>query len=326
LADLTRYVHLFSKLRRDQAKGWPSETRGKSPYKPLLLLSVIDEFEHASLSANLVELSPELGHLFASYCTTVLGAEAVCNIAMPFFALKNEGFWHLVPIPGKESYVESGRRLITEGQLANNVLGARLDDDLFALLAVKENRNVLRAALIDTYFDELMQPILWERVAKNQAAYLYSNELLAQARRQLKETMPLVDDPFSREVRDQGFRRAVVMAYNHRCACCGLRITIPGGSTAVEAAHIIPWKETHNDSPTNGLALCPLCHWSFDTGLMTVDSDYRVILSQLVSGQGNMPGFLSTLADRPIFLPSEQALYPEPSYLSWRSTQIFRRV
>ncbi|MCB8986015.1 MAG: HNH endonuclease [Ardenticatenaceae bacterium] len=26
------------------------------------------------------------------------------------------------------------------------------------------------------------------------------------------------------------------------------------------AAHIIPWSESHNDDPRNGLALCHLCH------------------------------------------------------------------
>ena len=40
------------------------------------------------------------------------------------------------------------------------------------------------------------------------------------------------------------------------------------GHTAVDAAHIIPWSISHNDDPRNGLALCKLCHWSFDEGLL----------------------------------------------------------
>jgi putative restriction endonuclease len=118
----------------------------------------------------------------------------------------------------------------------------------------------------------------------------------------------------------------VVVAYNHRCACCGLRIVTPGGHTAVEAAHIVPWHKTRNDHPTNGLALCRLCHWSFDEGLMSVAANYRVILSPQLTSHGNMPGLLSTLAGREIWLPQEDVLHPDPAHLGWRNDNIFRKV
>jgi putative restriction endonuclease len=41
-------------------------------------------------------------------------------------------------------------------------------------------------------------------------------------------------------VRDQGFRRAVVTAYLHRCALCGIRVRTLDGRTAVAVAHIVP--------------------------------------------------------------------------------------
>jgi putative restriction endonuclease len=324
---MSYYFNPFARLRRDSAKSWPASTRGKSPYKPLLLLAIIDQFDQGQITRNLIELTPDLGNLFDLYCATVLPPGMTCNIAMPFFHMQGEGFWQLVPLPGKEAFVASGRRLITESQLANNVAGARLDDDLFALLTVKEHRDVLRAALIDAHFDEPTQPLLWQRYATNQEAFLYSSELLAQARRQLKELqLPDAETSYTREARDQGFRRAVVVAYNHRCACCGLRIVTPGGHTAVEAAHIVPWHKTRNDHPTNGLALCRLCHWSFDEGLMSVATNYHVILSPQLATHGNMPGLLSTLADRKIWLPQENTLHPDPANLHWRNDNIFRKV
>ena len=104
-----------------------------------------------------------------------------------------------------------------------------MDDDLFTLLTVKENRDVLRSALIDAHFDEPTQPLLWQRNATNQEAFLYSSELLTQARRQLKELqLPDAETSDTREARDPGFRRAVV-ANNDRCARCVLRIITPGG-------------------------------------------------------------------------------------------------
>ncbi len=327
MSDLSVYVMRFAKLRRDPAKGWSAATLGKSPYKPLLLLAVLDQFDQGQITQNLIELTPDLGNLFDLYCAVVLPPGMVCNIAMPFFHMQGEGFWQLVPLPGKEAFVTSGRRLTSESQLANNVAGARLDDELFVLLIVKESRDILRAALIEAHFDETTRPLLWQRYATNQDAFVYSNELLTQARRQLKELqLPDAETGFTREARDQGFRRAVVVAYNHRCACCGLRIVTPGGHTAVEAAHIVPWHKTRNDHPTNGLALCRLCHWSFDEGLMSVAASYRVILSLQLTSHGNMPGLLSTLAGREIWLPQEDVLHPDPTHLDWRNDNIFRKV
>lgn len=327
MSELSRYVDKFSKLRRDPAKGWPASTRSKSPYKPLLLLAVLDQFDQGQITHNLIELTPDLGNLFDLYCATVLPPGMTCNIAMPFFHMQGEGFWQLVPLPGKEAFVASGRRLITESQLANNVAGARLDDELFALLVAKESRDILRAALVDNNFDESVRLPLWQRSTMNQAAHQYSSELLAQARSKLKEVRPpVIQAEFVREVRDQGFRRAVVVAYNHRCACCGLRIVTLGGRTAVEAAHIVPWHRTRNDHPTNGMALCRLCHWSFDEGLMSVTAAYRVILSPHLAAHGNIPGALATLDDQPIFLPQEDVLCPDHASLEWRNRNVFRKV
>ena len=42
------------------------------------------------------------------------------------------------------------------------------------------------------------------------------------------------------------------------------------------AAHIIPWRYSHNDDPRNGLALCYLCHWTFDEGLVILTDRYQV--------------------------------------------------
>ena len=71
------------------------------------------------------------------------------------------------------------------------------------------------------------------------------------------------------------FSRAIIKAYDHRCAICGGRIVTADGHTAVAVAHIIPWRYSHNDDPRNELALCHLCHWAFDEGLMTLTDAIR---------------------------------------------------
>lgn len=84
----------------------------------------------------------------------------------------------------------------------------------------------------------------------------------------------------------------------------------PDGHTIVEAAHIIPWKESFDDHPTNGLALCRLCHWSFDECFMSVDADYDVLVSSRVSLEQNLPGHILTLRDRAIIKPTEKYFWP----------------
>jgi putative restriction endonuclease len=65
--------------------------------------------------------------------------------------------------------------------------------------------------------------------------------------------------------------------YDHQCAACGLRINIPGvqDGTFVDAAHLIPFAETGNDHPTNGMALCKNHHWAMDRFLIAPGIDGR---------------------------------------------------
>ena len=125
-------------------------------------------------------------------------------------------------------------------------------------------------------------------------------------------------------VRDQGFRKAIVVLYDHRCALCGIRILTPEGHTIVEAAHIVPWSESRDDRPTNGLALCRLCHWSFDEGLMSVGASYEVLVSRRVRTDENMPGHMLTLVDRPIFRPAKEPLWPAQDNLEGHRRGIFK--
>lgn len=103
-------------------------------------------------------------------------------------------------------------------------------------------------------------------------------------------------DSYRTTMRDQGFRRIVIKAYDHRCALCGVRIVTPDGHTVVDAAHIVRWSKSQNDDIRNGMALCKLCHWAFDEGMMGVTDHYNVITSRLIGLNFNAPGFLLTLA------------------------------
>jgi putative restriction endonuclease len=120
-----------------------------------------------------------------------------------------------------------------------------------------------------------------------------------------KSHLPLVKeiveaDNYRSAARVQGFRRIVTKAYDHRCALCGVRIITPEQHTVVDAAHIVPWSRNKNYDIRNGMALCKLCHWAFDEGMMGVSDNYEVITSRQIAADPNVPGFLLTLTGRGI--------------------------
>ena len=322
---LEHYLKQIAKLRTDVSPArWTESTRFRAPHKPLLLLAVMDLFAEGSIVNNLIEPTSELGELFTLYWARVMPPDQQGNLALPFFHLKSDGFWHLVPRPGKEAFLAATRQIRSFNQLCDTVLGAKLDEELYMLLGVVGSRDLLRTVLIETYFAPEAQPSLVEQGAINIESFHYSQELLELARtRRFKENL-LDEESYRPAARDQGFRRAVVTAYDHRCALCGIRMLTPDGHTVVDAAHIVPWSINHSDDPRNGMGLCRLCHWTFDEGLIGVSARYVVVTSpQLAVGQ-NVPGHLLTLNGRGIIGPVEEPLWPDLDAINWHRLNRFR--
>jgi putative restriction endonuclease len=319
------YARLFAELRTDKSPArWSEVTFHQAPYKPLLLLSVLDLFEQGEIEANLIEITPDLGELFTQYCLTVLPFNRPGNLALPFFHLRSDGFWHLLPRHSKEETLASVSQIRLLSRLRETVFGARLDEALYEILHVQESRDLLRSVLIETYFAPEIRGSLIERGAVNQEAFLYSKELLERKGPQTVEEA-VVEGAYRPAARDQGFRRAVVTAYVHRCALCGIRVQTLDGHTVVAAAHIVPWSVSHDDRPANGMALCRTCHWTFDEGLLRVSSTYEILASDQLRVFSNLPGYLTNLEGRGIVRPVEEAYWPDPASLEWHRDHVFRR-
>jgi len=204
------------------------------------------------------------------------------------------------------------------------VLGVKLDEELYALLCQEESRNLLRTVLIENYFAPELHTGLVEQGIINKEAFQYSQSLLEKSRHQQVQE-DTETEKYAPAVRDQGFRRVIVNVYDHRCAVCGIRMLTPDGHTVVDAAHIIPWSMTRNDKVQNGMALCRLCHWTFDEGLIGVSGEYAVIVSKQLSSNHNIPSHLMTLSGRGIIGPAEQMLWPDMEALHWHQQKIFRK-
>lgn len=320
--DITYYLEKFRKLRKDRsAKKYPASTRHSAPHKPLLLLSVIDLFAENNISSNLITLSPELYALFDDYWLRVMPPDWHGDIGLPFYYLNSDNFWYLQPRPGSETILQVGKRLTSIRQLHDHTLGATLDEALFHYLQDARARDMLRAGLIEAHFDSTVHAALVEQGHMNLQAFAYSQQILKQT---LQEAQAVRHDDLPDPVRNQGFRRAVTKVYANRCAVCGLRVQTIDSHTAVDAAHIVPWSVSHNDDIRNGIALCKLCHWVFDKGLIAVTKDFTVRLSRELTADYNLPGYLMTLKGREIIGPQEKLLWPDVEALAWHLKHRFR--
>ena len=320
----SQYLKSFSRLRTDKnRKRWSELTTHQAPHKPFLLLSIMDLIAQGSITNNFIEPSFELLDTFNTYWNNIMPVGSKTSMAYPFPRLKTDGFWHLVPNPGYENQINID--FSSMSKLREVCAGARMDDELFRFMCKPETREQLRITLIETYFSPEIQSKLVGQGQVNFAAYEYSKELLKVAEAKAAFEPDKEEYEQRKKVRDQGFRKAIITLYSHRCALCGIRMLTPEGHTIVDAAHVKPWKDSFDDRPTNGMALCKLCHWSFDKGLMSVSRKYEVLVSKRIMVEQNYPGHILTLTDRPIFTPEQENFWPAQDNLHWHRNKIFVR-
>lgn len=320
------YIKNFAKLRTDKNRNrYPALTNHRAPHKPFLLLAVMDLIAQGQITTNFIEPSFELVETWNDYYQSTMPLGSKTSMAYPFSRLATDGFWERLPKPGYDAKHEYNIKSVN--RLREVYYGARMDEELFQYLCDPEARDQLRRVLIQTYFAPEVQPRVLEQGSVNLAASDYSKILLQNPETQETSIAWEKPDesPKTIRIRDQGFRKAIVKLYDHRCALCGIRMLTMEGHTVVDAAHIKRWSESQDNRPTNGLALCKLCHWSFDEGLMSVGKEYEVLVSRRVGKEGNFPGHMMTLSERPIFRPEAQHFWPGQENLEWHRRCTFKR-
>ena len=322
---LNHYRSKFSKLRADTKRFWPEATFHRAPYKPLLLLSVMDLVAQRVIDTNLIRLDANLIDAFDLYWARIVGNSRESNPVMPFNHLRSEGFWHLVDVQGAAQLLENIDRNEIFRRIKNQALFASLDPELFALLQSAESRDSLWRVLIEEHFSPEARPTIAEVSRITGESFEYSRDLLNRTRGKFSlQEAPSADEIYITEARSTAFRRVVVDAYDHTCAVCRIRIVTPEGRTSVAAAHIVPWSHSHNDDPRNGLALCGLHHWTFDQGLIGITPDYTITISPILTLQKQHAAPVVALAGGRLYRPTDPILWPAPVALRWHLNNVFR--
>ena len=206
---LQKYVQKMERLRVDRA-------HGVAPNKPVLLLAIVELIEQGHIRENKILPSPDLFEIFMKYWSIVTDRKP--NLALPFFHLKRDGFWHLHANAGYETALKVTTQIKTVSRLREIVVSASFDDELFLLLTNPYDREVIRQTLIDTYFVDFKADIE-SLITKGQQIDAYRQALLQQVKQTFASLQPLAPTEAENPIRKAGFRQAIMRILRlHLCS------------------------------------------------------------------------------------------------------------
>jgi putative restriction endonuclease len=309
---LPTYLRRFQKLRVAS-----SRLHGEAPYKPALLLAVLEGIAEGSIQDNRIEITAELIAAFKAICTD-LGTSSqftAQNFALPFYHLKSDGFWHLHTWPGLDILLTKSSSVRSFRHLREVLAYAALDPELWLLLQAPTDRAALRQALLDRYFPQTQGRY---RARAGQLALAgIRQQMLEEPAATYSRHVQLADE-LDLTVRSTLFKRLVLSAYDNTCAISGLQLISTRSSPVplLDACHIVPWAVSYNDTLPNGLALCPNLHRAFDRHLFHIDADYRVQVAPDFRELGGAGYGIRQFQGRQLRLPERPEWWPDAGNLA----------
>lgn len=298
---LSIYVRKFTRLKRGSVKG------EKAPHKPILLLAVIDGINRAEINSNKIRICAELVAGFKDYWSQLVKDNRFSeNFSLPFFHLHNDGFWHLQTLPGREIALTSSHSIKSFAHLKEIIDFAYFDQELFHLLTNEHTRQILKQTVLETYFPN---------------ARLQPNKLIGEIINQILHEPAAIyktkAEGFDEEeifVRSGIFKKEVPKIYNYTCAISGMRIITDADIQMIDACHIVPFSESHDDTIRNGISLCPNLHRAFDRGLISLDTEYKVLVKPFME-QENFYS-IKQFEGKQMLLPNNRTYFPAQENLA----------
>lgn len=124
-----------------------------------------------------------------------------------------------------------------------------------------------------------------------------------------------------KRVNQEYFRNSLINSYGHRCCLTGM-----ADERLLIASHIRPWSTLEDQksdrvNPANGLLLNALHDKAFDKGLITIDRDYKVVVSSKLRRDNEAAEWLYSFKGREIALPSYAP--PAREFIEYHNDMIF---
>lgn len=288
-------------LRRDKCR------THERPHKPVLILAILDLLDQGKLHQNQVPFDDALIQTFRRYFDAVRHHDDKPTIENPYYFLSGDGFW-TIQKPGDAPLYQVGNASSPPSIGTLRQTAGRFDPQLWQLMQDPASRAQLREALVTRYFPDRRQRI---------SALANPQEVRHDA--QINESFEVA--------RSSAFRQTVLELYDFMCAACGMRVRLNDGFSLVDAAHIIPFTESRDDNPSNGLALCPNHHRAMDRFLIAPCPDpqhkagvWRI--SSRLDDRKDIRRDLVGLSGRPVMEPSEPMFLPALPSLRWREQHL----
>lgn len=315
--DLQIYLHAFTHLKRGGTR------YGLAPHKPILLLTLVELIDKGIVLNNRFEVNVDLVGLFQENWRLLVRTAHQSDFTQPFYYLQSDkaagqGFWRLYPNPGFQinAHIKSVKTL------SEVVAYGSFDDKLAVLLNDPLNRATVRDQLLSTYFAEERLAYYRHKQLNDGFYHEVQSLVLNEPEAQYKHiSIQTEEDVF---VRSGLFKRYIPQLYQDTCAMTGMRMRSTFKYNFIDACHIVPFAVTHDDKVTNGIALCPNLHRAFDRELVSVDEDYRIMVSAHIDELVDHPYSLSKLNGCSILLPKVQRYYPSQENLAWHRDYVFK--
>ena len=316
---LSKYLHAFKQLRIDRA-------HGIAPHKPILLLSILQLFQNKLIADNRIFLTPELVVFFKTNWSLLVDTHHDCRISLPFYYLKSDKFWRLIPNVAFDNINQMGSIMKSFSSLNAAINYAVIQDDLYLLMRQDNSNSILQQFLLDEYFPKTKSKFIYSQSGQLNFINRLEDKILHEGAAEYKtEIQKLLQQNDEEEIFIRGsiFKREIPKIYNYTCCISGMKISATSSVSMVDACHIIPFSNSFDDTINNGIALCPNLHRAFDRGLIAIDTDYKVRVSGIFHEETSNYSIKSFGGQR-ILLPIDRNFIPFSENLDWHVKNIFR--
>lgn len=119
------------------------------------------------------------------------------------------------------------------------------------------------------------------------------------------------------------FRKTILSSYDNKCCITGISIT-----DFLVASHIVPWSidEKNRLNPKNGICLNSIHDRAFDKGYISIDHEYKIIVSKCIGDfkeNENFKKFFYDFEGQKIQLPKR--FLPHKEFIEYHHQTIFKK-
>ena len=290
--------------------------------KPCLMLAVICEVQSRHISTPQVSIDDRLLARYFDLYETATGDRRAANPHLPLWHLKSDrgvsgAIWKPIFDSSVAKVAQSLGQPKSLNKLRDLFTEAELDSALFSAFQDKQTAHDACALIVAHYFESRSQ-----QHALN--TYLANALESSEYEKQPERLFGVVRETTQQQARSAAFRTLVLEAYDYRCAATRLRFITPDYRYLVEAAHLIPFSESYDDRPTNGLALTPDLHWAMDNRLIAPGPDHKWHVSPTLDDFVPDNAWLQQLNGQTVVLPKAKRWQPDQQALAWRMDHLLR--